>query len=62
VQLAEISALSVGGFAVLDNHMHLLARLEKVKGSGGHLLGQADNADYSHILCPFFCPSHDVAG
>jgi REP element-mobilizing transposase RayT len=33
-ELAEIFAISVGGFAVLDNHLHLLIRLDPALGQG----------------------------
>ena len=33
-ELAEIFALSVGGFSVLDNHLHLLVRLDPDVASG----------------------------
>jgi hypothetical protein len=33
-ELADIFALSVGGFAVLDNHLHLLVRLGPALGQG----------------------------
>jgi hypothetical protein len=33
-ELAEIFAVSVGGFAVLDNHLHLLVRLDPAPGQG----------------------------
>jgi hypothetical protein len=34
-ELAEIFAISVGGFAVLDNRLHLLVRLEPDLAQGG---------------------------
>src|SRR6266478_30917 len=33
-ELADIFALSVGGFAVLDNHLHLLVRLDPDAAQG----------------------------
>ena len=33
-ELADIFAISVGGFSVLDNHLHLLVRLDPVQGQG----------------------------
>ena len=33
-ELAEIFAVSVGGFSVMDNHLHLLVRLDSVVGDG----------------------------
>ena len=30
-ELAEIFAVSVGGFSVMDNHLHLLLRLDTTK-------------------------------
>jgi hypothetical protein len=31
-ELAEVFAISVGGFAVLDNHLHVLVRLNPARG------------------------------
>ena len=33
-ELAQIFAISVGGFAVLDNHMHVLVRLDSELAAG----------------------------
>jgi hypothetical protein len=33
-ELADIFAISVGGFAILDDHLHLLVRLDPVLGQG----------------------------
>ena len=33
-ELADIFAISVGGFAILDNHLHLLVRLDPELGQG----------------------------
>ena len=33
-ELAEIFAVAVGGFAVLDNHLHVLVRLDPDVGKG----------------------------
>ena len=33
-ELAEIFSISVGGFSVLDNHLHLLVRLDPVACAG----------------------------
>src|SRR5436305_9944634 len=33
-ELADIFAISVGGFAILDNHLHLLVRLDPALGQG----------------------------
>src|SRR5271166_353830 len=33
-ELAEIFAVAVGGFAVLDNHLHVLVRLDPEVGQG----------------------------
>jgi hypothetical protein len=49
-ELAEIFAVSVGGFAILDTHLHLLLRLDPeragglVRGRSGPPLGQALSA------------------
>ena len=49
-ELAEIFAVSVGGFSVLDNHLHVLVRLdpdvagELVGRRGGAALGAAVSA------------------
>jgi hypothetical protein len=34
VQLAEVFSIAVGGFAVLDNHLHVLLRIDPERAAG----------------------------
>ena len=44
-ELAEIFAVAVGGFSVMDNHLHVLLRLDRILPKRGRMRKSSDAGD-----------------